>query len=63
MHEHTLPNQHNPTQPKNFTKILKTPKNFKNPKPRPKMHKCMKKKGFRTLTKRFKLDLGRKMSR
>ena len=56
MHEHTLPNQHNP--PQSFTKISKTPKIFKNPKARSKMHECMKMKGFRTLTKRFKLDLG-----
>ena len=46
--------QINISQPKNF----KTPKMIKNPKPRSKMHECMKKKGFRKLTKRFKIDLG-----
>ena len=50
--------QINTSQPKNF----KTPKMIKNPKPRSKMHECMKKKGFRKLTKRFKIDLGRKKS-
>ena len=30
MHEHTLPNQHNPTQ--KLHKNLKNPKNFQKPK-------------------------------
>ena len=41
MHEHITPKQHNPTH--KFHKILKKPKIFKKPpKPRSKMHECMK---------------------
>ena len=36
MHKHITTKQHNPTQPKNLTKISKTPKKFKNPKTRSK---------------------------
>ena len=46
-----------------FKKNSKTPKILKKPpKPRSKMHECMKKEGFRTLTKWFDLGRGRKCS-
>ena len=62
MHEHITPNQPNPTQPKNFTKISKTPKTIsKTQNLGLKMHEFMKKKGLRTLTKRFRLGTGRKI--
>ena len=41
MHEHITSKQHNLTQ-KFHKKISKTPKFFKNPQPRSKMHECMK---------------------
>jgi len=43
-------------------KSLKTPKIFKTPKPRLKMHECMKNERIRKLTKCLRLDLGRKKS-
>ena len=48
--------------PKISQKISKTQNFSKTLKPRLKMHKCMKMKGFRKLTKWSKLDKGRKCS-
>ena len=61
MHEHITVKQHHPTQ--KFHKNLKNPKKFsKTPKPRSKMHECMKNEGLRALTRGLRIDLGRNMS-
>ena len=60
MHDHIIPNKQNPTQ--KFTRISKvfkkTQKFQENPKLRSKCVKCVKSKGFRTLTKWFDLGQG-----
>ena len=59
MHEHITTISQRRTQ--KFHKNLKNPKRFsKTQNLGLKMHECMKKKGLRTFTKRFRLDLGEK---
>ena len=47
MHEHIKPQQHDPN-PEISQNSQKTQKFSKTPKPRSKMHECMKNESFRT---------------